>query len=103
MKSVEPIVSVHEKIRQAMRDGDLFFFANREADDVILSIAIEEQNVLFARWCFIKGWKFEYVDPETCIPEFAQFMLEIIDDKDKRYNLLLVDCAQQQRHKESFA
>jgi len=75
-----------EVFKLAIGYGNLDFFKGYTPCKIIKEIAIETNNVLFARWCFLSdSLNFNEVEPDETTPEFALFMLQIIKQTDKRY------------------
>jgi len=88
MKTIKPTKLIEDAhyTRKAMTNCDLLYFsaAGTEIAEDVFNIAIKEQNILFARWCFIRGYEFKDVEPDVCTPEFALFMMEITQRTDNR-------------------
>jgi len=76
---------MNEDLVEHITNEDLHFFLERNPDEEIFDIAIEKNNVLFARWCYLHGWSLDGIAPESCTPEFALFMLEIIPLTDPHF------------------
>jgi len=79
--------SLSVTVECAMKRRDLIYFtkANAINIDLIVSIAKKNNDVLFARLCYIRGCKFNDVDPQLCTQEFALFMIQIMENTDEKY------------------
>jgi len=61
----------------AMDYENLRFFGGYASVSFIAKIAFKKSNILFARWCYVRGYTFKFVKLSKCSTKFAQFMKEI--------------------------
>jgi len=61
----------------AMQQGNFSFFSMDTPLEYVAISAVKHNDVLFARWCYIRGWNFHEVDETACTPQFALFMAQI--------------------------